>query len=150
MRPAVERLNAHPPHHRRDPLSPDRGALAAQQIAQHPAARKRVIEVQFVNPAHDRQIAGRHHAGMVIKAAAAEPQQLRVPYQRKVMVPVDHRFALNSPALPSAPDKKSFSSVSSPIFACSVFRSTAGALSLAVESEPNSPDAPSSNCAFQP
>jgi len=44
MRPAVERLNAHPLHHRRDPLSPDRGALAAQQIAQHPAARERIVE----------------------------------------------------------------------------------------------------------
>src|ERR1700757_2335093 len=32
---------------------------------------------------------------------------------------VDHRLALNSPALLSAPSKKSFSSVSSPIFACS-------------------------------
>jgi hypothetical protein len=32
---------------------------------------------------------------------------------------VDHRFALSNPALLSAPSKKSFSSVSSPIFACS-------------------------------
>jgi hypothetical protein len=40
---------------------------------------------------------------------------------------VDHRFALSKPALPSAPDKKSFVSVSSPIFACSVFTSTGGA-----------------------
>jgi hypothetical protein len=30
---------------------------------------------------------------------------------------VDHRFTLNKPALPSAPSKKSFSSVSSPILA---------------------------------
>jgi hypothetical protein len=81
---------------------------------------------------------------MVIEAAAAAPQQLRLAYQRQLMVPVDHRFALNSPALPSAPDKKSFSSVSSPIFACSVFRSTAGAFSLAVEPGPNNPEAPSS------
>ncbi len=34
------------------------------------------------------------------------------------MVPIDHRLALGKrPATPSAPDKKSFSSVSSPIFA---------------------------------
>ena len=46
----------------------------------------------------------------------------------QLVVAVDHRFALgNRPALPSAPAKKSFSSVSSPIFACSVFTSTAGA-----------------------
>src|SRR5260370_4083363 len=39
---------------------------------------------------------------------------------------LDHRFALSKPALPSAPSKKSFSSVSSPILACSDFTSTAG------------------------
>jgi len=38
----------------------------------------------------------------------------------------DHRFALSMPALPSAPSKKSFSSVNSPIFAWSAFKSTVG------------------------
>lgn len=37
------------------------------------------------------------------------------------------RLALgNSPAFPSAPDKKSFTSVNSPILACNVFTSIAG------------------------
>jgi putative ABC transport system permease protein len=40
------------------------------------------------------------------------------------MRPVDHRLALCRPALPSARSKKSFSSASSPILACSVFTST--------------------------
>src|SRR5487761_350239 len=105
--------------------------------------------MQLVDPAHDRQIGGRHRARLVIQAATAQPQQLRLPDQRQLMAPVDHRFALNSPALPSAPDKKSFSNVSSPIFACSVFRSTLGGLSLAAPPEPNNPNAPSSSCAFQ-
>src|SRR5260370_33074107 len=39
---------------------------------------------------------------------------------------MNHRFALSHPALVSAPSKKSFSSVSSPILACSDFTSTAG------------------------
>jgi len=64
------------------------------------------------------------------------------------VVAVDHRFALNKPALPSAPDKKSFSSVNSPIFACSIFTSTAVAASLAAELDPNTSAAPSSRCAF--
>ena len=38
------------------------------------------------------------------------------------MLTVDHRFALSNPALLSAPSKKSFSSVSSPILACSRLR----------------------------
>ncbi len=40
------------------------------------------------------------------------------------MITVDHRFALSNPALVSAPSKKSFSSVSSPILACKLFKST--------------------------
>jgi hypothetical protein len=39
---------------------------------------------------------------------------------------VDHRFALSNPALVSAPSKKSFSSVSSPILAWSDLTSIAG------------------------
>jgi hypothetical protein len=42
------------------------------------------------------------------------------------VVAVDHRFALSMPALMSAPSKKPFSSASSPILACSAFRSTGG------------------------
>src|SRR3954471_14777037 len=60
---------------------------------------------------------------------------------------VDHRFALSRPALLSAPDKKSLVSVSSPILACSVFTSTAGA--AAFGSDPNPPAAPSRSSAFQ-
>jgi hypothetical protein len=36
MGPAVDRFYSHPPHHRRDPISPDRDALATQQVTQHP------------------------------------------------------------------------------------------------------------------
>src|SRR5437764_8515681 len=52
-------------------------------------------------------------------------------------VAIDHRFALSRPALPSAPDKKSFSSVSSPILACSDFKSTVGVAVSARASDPN-------------
>jgi hypothetical protein len=48
---------------------------------------------------------------------------------RKVVLRVDHRFTLSNPALVSAPSKKSFSSVSSPILACSAFRSIGAAWS---------------------
>ena len=74
---------------------------------------------------------------------------------------VDHRLALGSrPALPSAPDieagtvapvgprkpcEGSFSSVSSPIFACSVFTSRAGVASARATAQ-NTPDAPSRSC----
>ena len=56
MRLAVDRLDAHPPHHRRDPLPTDRDALATQQITQHPTARERIVQVQRIDPQHGRQI----------------------------------------------------------------------------------------------
>src|SRR4249920_2686603 len=61
---------------------------------------------------------------------------------------LDHRFALSKPALPSAPSKKSFSSVSSPILACSNFTSTAGCAAPLPLPGPNTSAAPSSSCAF--
>src|ERR1700709_2005861 len=65
------------------------------------------------------------------------------------MSSVDHRFALSRPALPSAPDKKSFSNVNSPILAWSVFTSMAGAGSDAAPTEPKRPEAASTRWAFQ-
>src|SRR5277367_1187585 len=148
MRPAIDRLDPHPPHHRRDPLPSDRNTLAAQQVTQHPTARERVVEVQLVDPPHDRQIDDRHRTRIVIQAATADPQHLGLAAQCQPVSAVDHRFALGKPALPSAADKKSFSSVSSPIFACSVFRSTPPLGDGSAEPEPNTPAAPSNNCAF--
>ena len=40
----------HPPHHRSNAIPPNRKALAAQQVTQHPAAGERVFEVQFASP----------------------------------------------------------------------------------------------------
>jgi hypothetical protein len=65
------------------------------------------------------------------------------------MITVDHRFALSNPALLSALSKKSFSSASSPIFACSAFISVAGAAGAVLLSAPNTSAALLSSCAFQ-
>src|SRR3954453_6158756 len=85
----------------------------------------------------------------VVKTAPAQLQQLRLPGERQLVPAVDHRCALSRPALLSAPAKKSFSSVSSPIFACRTFRSTVGAASGWAASEPNRLTAPSGSRAFQ-
>jgi hypothetical protein len=60
---------------------------------------------------------------------------------------VDHRFALSNPALVSAPSKKSFSSVSSPILAWSDFTSAVGA-AVAPLPDPKTSDALPSSCDF--
>jgi hypothetical protein len=138
------RLDLHPPHHRGDALAADLDSLATQQIAQHPPARERVIEMQLIDP---RQVTRRHWPRLVIDAAPAQLQNIYLARQRQGVRTVDHRLALSIPALLSAPSKKSLSSVSSPILACSVLTSTAG-LGRA-PSGPNIPAAPSSSRDFQ-
>ena len=127
VRPAIQRLDPHALHQRRDVLAADMHAFATQHVAQHPAARERIVQMQFVDAAHDRQICGRHRPRLVVDAAAADVQNLRLAGNRQSVRTVDHRFALSMPALLSAPSKKSFSSVSSPILACKRLQIDAGA-----------------------
>src|SRR5260370_451590 len=84
----------------------------------------------------------------VTHAPQAEPQNLTLPGDRPFVLTVDHRFRLSTPALVSAPSKKSFSSVNSPILACSDFTSMAGTAS-AMFPDPKTPEAPPSSGAFQ-
>src|ERR1700704_6095616 len=83
--------------------------------------------MQPVEAAHDHEVGLRRRPRQVVNAAAADVQSVRLLGNRQIVCPVDHRFALSKPALVSAPSKKSFSSVNSPILACSDFTSTAGA-----------------------
>src|SRR4051812_7921220 len=112
-----------------------------EEVAQHPAAREGKLKMQLVHPAHDGQIGRRHRSGQVVDAATADPEHFGLLGDRQMMGAVGHRFALSRPALLSAPDKKSLVSVNSPILACNLFTSTAGAADFG--SEPNTPAAPS-------
>src|ERR1700731_3616965 len=67
---------------------------------------------------------------------------------RQGVVAIDHRLTPSSPALLSAPSKKSFSSVNCPIFACSTFTSMGGATELALPAS-NTSATRSCNCFFQ-
>lgn len=146
VRTAVERRDGHPLHQRRDVTPAHLTAFRFQKTLEHPAAGKGIFQMQLVDPAHEREIGVRGRARQVIDAAPADPERLRLSAKAQPMVTADHRFALGDrPALPSATAKKSFSSVSSPIFACSVFTSTTGAAS-GVAPAPNTPEAPSRSC----
>src|SRR4249919_2180836 len=103
--------------------------------------------MQFIHSAHDGKIAYGHWPRQIINAGPADVQRLCLLSDRQIVRPVDHRFALSRPALLSAPSKKSFSSVSSPILACSDFTSMAGS-AAPLPPGPNTSAAPSSSCAF--
>jgi len=106
VRAAVNCLDFHALHQCRDMAAANRNPFAVQHVAQHSTARERVIEMQFVEPPHDFQILGRYGPRLVIDGAPANAERLRLPGDRKVVIPVDHRFALSMPALVSAPSKK--------------------------------------------
>jgi hypothetical protein len=48
----------------------------------------------------------RHRPQQVVDAATADVQSFRLLGDRQIVCTVDHRFALSSPALVSAPSKK--------------------------------------------
>src|SRR3954454_9109357 len=103
--------------------------------------------MQLVDPTHDGEVGYRYRAWQVIDAAAADLANLRLFDDRQIVLAVDHRFALSKPALVSAPSKKSFSSVSAPILACSDFTSTAGSAG-GPPPGPKIPEALPSSCDF--
>ena len=161
VRTAVERRDRHLLHQRRDVEPTHRMAFGLHQAFQHPAPGKGIVQRPFTGPAHQREIGVRGRARQVIDAAPADAERLRLAADAQLGLPVDHRLALGGrPALPSAPDIEagtvapvwprklcggSFSSVSSPLFACSVFTSRAGVASTGATA-PNTPDALSRSC----
>jgi hypothetical protein len=116
-RTAIQRLYPHLPHQRLYVTAADLAPLGSQQAFQQPRSREGKLKMQLVETTHDHEVRIRHRTWQVVNAAAADIQRLGLPDDRQVVLAVDHRFALSRPALLSAPSKKSFSSVSSPIFA---------------------------------
>src|SRR5947207_2900760 len=144
---AIERFYPQPQHQRVHMPAADLAPLESQQPSQHTRSGEGILQVQPVETPHDLEVGVRHWSRQIINAAAADLQNFGLPGDRQIMFTVDHRFALSNPALPSAPSKKSFSSVSSPILACSDFTSIAGVAGAALPG-PKTLEAPPSSCAF--
>ena len=100
-------------------------ALPRQLVAQHARTHEGMLQVQLINPAHERQIGCADRTGQVIDRTPTDVEQFGLTCNAEVVISVNHGFALSNPALVSALSKKSFSSVSCPILACSGTRSTA-------------------------
>src|SRR5262245_9862841 len=98
---------------------------------------------------HEGEVGRRHRARQVVHRAARDADGLCLLGDAQLVTTVDQRLAFSNPALLSAPSKKSFSSVSSPILACRAFTSTVGADRAAPPTGPNTSAAPPSSCPFQ-
>jgi hypothetical protein len=64
--PAVQRLDPHRLHQRRDVLATDEVAFAFEKVTHHAASREWVLEVQFIDAAHQGQVLGRGGSGQVV------------------------------------------------------------------------------------
>src|ERR1019366_2725149 len=115
----VHRFNAHPAHQRRHVPAADLLSFPLQLRGKLPGAVERPLQVQLVEPTHQHQIPIRYRTRFVVHARPAQIQQLRLVLHRHLSAPIDHRLPLRPGNFPSAPDKKSRSTVSSPIFSCS-------------------------------
>ena len=102
--PAIDRLDPHPLNQRRHISPAYDDAFAPQQIPQHPCARKGMIEMQFIEPAHYIQIHGQDRPRRAVVLTEGDAQSLRLPGDRKIVIAVDHLFAPSNPVLESAPE----------------------------------------------
>src|SRR5665811_344604 len=120
---------------------------AVKQLSPYPSdAVERELQVDLVHGGHQGQITLSGSDRLVVDACAGEVEKTRLPADRHGMGPVDHRFALVPPMRPSAPDKKSFSMVSSPILACS--SAILGPSSFPCSASPKTAAAPSRSWRF--
>ena len=116
---AVDRFQAQQPHQPPHPV-PTNPYSRARQMAHHlPAAVERILQVQLVDAPHQRQRLRALAHWSVVERRPAQFQQSALPGQAQTSVlPFDHQHALGPAQCPSPRDKKSRSTVSSPILAC--------------------------------
>jgi hypothetical protein len=98
-----------------------------EKTLHYPAACERIVHVQLVDTVHQFQVIIADRARLIIKTAQADPEQISLAREAQLVISIGHFFAFpNRPALASASRKKSFSSVSWPIFACNDLTSISG------------------------
>src|SRR5260370_15108015 len=122
---AIKRFYPHSFHQRLHVTPADLAPLGSQQTSQHARAGEGKLQMQPIEMTHDLQVGRRYRPRQVVHAATADAQGFRLLGDRKIVLAVDHRFALSKPALPSAPSKKSFSTLTPPILPSPAFTPTA-------------------------
>ena len=114
----IDCLQPHQAHQTDGPAPPDAHTLAAQ-VKRHPTgAVKRVLQEELVDAAHQRQRLRALPLRLVVERGAPERQQAALPAQaQRRVVAHNHRAALRPAHRPGPRDKKSRSTISSPILA---------------------------------
>src|SRR3954452_16982903 len=66
-------------------LTADLEALRRQEIAQHPAACERILEMQLIHPSHDGKVGVRDGPRPVIDVSPADAQHLCLARDRQIV-----------------------------------------------------------------
>ena len=113
-----DRLKPHQAHQPCGAAAPEPHALAAQ-MKRHPAgAVERILQEQRVDPPHQRKRLRALPLRLVVQRRAPDQQQAALPAQAQRRVAAHHHRATLGPAhRPDPRDKKSRSTISSPILA---------------------------------
>ena len=114
----IDRLKPHQAHQTTGPAAPDPHALAAQVTGHLAGTVERALQEQLVDPPHQRQGLGALPLRLVIERRAPDRQQAALPAQAQRRVIAHHQPPTLRPAhRPDPRDKKSRSTINSPIFA---------------------------------
>jgi len=113
----VERRHAHGLHEGRDVVSSCHESQVPEFIHKPAGPVEGQLEVDLIHGGHDEKIGLAHRNRLVVEARSGEVEKTGLMRKRQGVGLVDHRLALVPFTRPSAPDKKSFSMVSSPILA---------------------------------
>ena len=114
----INRLKPHQAHQTTGPAAPDANALSAQMTDHLAGAIKRILQEQLVDPTHQRQGLRALALRCVVERGAPDRQQAALPAQaQRRVIALHHRAALRPAHRPDPRDKKSRSTISSPILA---------------------------------
>ena len=114
----IDRLKPHQAHQTTGPAAPDANALSAQVTDHLAGAVKGILQEQLVDPPHQRQGLRALPLRLVVERRAPDRQQAALPAQAQRRVIARHQRAALRPAhRPDPRDKKSRSTISSPILA---------------------------------
>jgi len=66
--------------------------------AQHPGSGKRIVQMEGVDPAHQRQSRVRHRLWLIVGRGTSQRQDVALSNDGEGVGSVDHRLALSHPA----------------------------------------------------
>lgn len=119
---AINCLECHAAHERRDGLSADLSALERERVAQNPCGGERWFQMRFIEPSHRAHMQIRNWLRGVAHTRARQAQQQGLSSDQQPMGAIHQRIPLGPCSLPRAQANNPVSGVCWPIPACSSLR----------------------------